>query len=196
MPTLILLNGPPGGGKSTLARMYAQAHPLTLNLDIDLVRDMLGQWRSDPHSAGMLARAAVLAAARVHLGAGHDVVIPQFLGRLAFVEQAEALAGEVGAAFCMVVLLDTEANSLRRFARRGPVDDRPVSDEEFARMYGRLLDVLAARPAAVVVRTTDGDVDAAYQAVVAAVSVSLRMLGEERPDGGGGVEGGGRRVGS
>ena len=69
MATLILLNGPPGGGKSTLARMYAEAHPLTLDLDIDLVRDMLGQWRSDPHSAGLLARAAVLAAARVHLTA-------------------------------------------------------------------------------------------------------------------------------
>jgi predicted kinase len=172
--TLILLNGPPGAGKSTLARMYAEAHPLTLDLDIDLVRDMLGQWRSDPHSAGLLARAAVLAAARVHLTAGHDVVIPQFLGRLAFVEQAEALAEEVGAAFRMVVLLDSEENSRCRFSQRGPVDGRPVSDEEFARMYGRLLDVLAARPTAVVVRTRDGDVNGAYQDVVAAVSGAAR----------------------
>jgi predicted kinase len=169
MALLALLNGPPGAGKSTLARMYAQAHPLTLTLDIDVIRDMLGRWKSDPHSAGILARAAVLAAARVHLAAGHDVVIPQFLGRLPFVEQAEALAQEVGVRFRMVILLDSEENSLRRFARRGPVDSRPVSDEEFAGMYGRLLDVAAARPTAAVVRTEDGRVERAYQDVLAAL---------------------------
>jgi hypothetical protein len=130
---------------------------------------MIGGWRNDPHAGGLLARAAVLAAARVHLTAGHDVVIPQFLGRLMFVEQAEALAVEVGATFRMVVLLDTEENSLRRFARRGPIDGRPVSDDEFAGMYGRLLAVVAARPAAVVVQTSDGDVGGAYRDFISAL---------------------------
>jgi predicted kinase len=167
---LILLNGPPGAGKSTLARMYAEAHPLTLNLDIDQVRDMLGQWRSDPYSAGLLARSAVLAAARVHLAAGYDVVIPQFLGRLMFVEQAEALAREIGVAFRMVVLLDSKENSLRRFAARGPVDGRAVSDEEFAGMYDRLLAIVAARPNATVVPTAEGEVGRAYRDLVAAVA--------------------------
>ncbi len=31
MPRLIALNGPPACGKSTLARLYAEDHPLTLN---------------------------------------------------------------------------------------------------------------------------------------------------------------------
>jgi len=172
--TLILLNGPPGSGKSTLARMYAEAHPLTLNLDIDLVRDMIGQWRSDPHSAGLLARAAVLAAARAHLAAGHDVVIPQFLGRLAFVEQTEVLAQDVGATFAMVVVLDTEGNSRRRFDRRGPIDGRPVSGEEFGRMYARLISVIAARPDASVVWTSDGEVQRAYRDIEVAVARSAR----------------------
>ena len=41
MPRLIVLNGTPGCGKSTLARMFADDHPLALNLDIDQVRGFL-----------------------------------------------------------------------------------------------------------------------------------------------------------
>ena len=42
MPHLVLINGAPASGKSTLARMYADEHPLTLALDIDVLRAMLG----------------------------------------------------------------------------------------------------------------------------------------------------------
>jgi predicted kinase len=44
MRSLILLNGPPSSGKSTLARRWVLGHPLALNLDIDVVRGLLGAW--------------------------------------------------------------------------------------------------------------------------------------------------------
>jgi hypothetical protein len=97
MARLILLNGPPGCGKSTMAQMYVNDHPLALNLDIDRVRSLLGGWRADPQAAGLLARAIALAAARVHLSSCHDVIVPQHLGRAQFIEQLERLAQEVGA---------------------------------------------------------------------------------------------------
>ena len=71
-PRLIVLNGPPAAGKSTLARRYAADHPLTLNLDVDRVRDLIGGWRDDPGAAGLLARSVAVAAARTHLLAGRD----------------------------------------------------------------------------------------------------------------------------
>jgi hypothetical protein len=70
-----------------LAHRYVEEHPLTLNLDIDRIRDLIGGWRDDPSAAGLLARAVALSAARTHLAAGQDVVIPQFLGRAEFLEQ-------------------------------------------------------------------------------------------------------------
>jgi hypothetical protein len=143
--------------------MYADAHPLTLCLDIDRVRDMLGQWRRDAAAAGRLARAIAVAAARTHLATGHDVVIPQFLGRVAFIEQLAELAQATGAGFHHVVLMDSKENSLRRFAARGPVDGRPVSATELAEMYDRLLGVIAGRSDTRVVRTSDGQVDRAYR---------------------------------
>lgn len=44
MARLVLINGAPASGKSTLAQMYVDEHPLTLALDIDVVRAMLGRW--------------------------------------------------------------------------------------------------------------------------------------------------------
>jgi predicted kinase len=160
VPRLILLNGPPGCGKSALARMYVDQHPLALNLDIDRIRDLLGQWRSDPHAAGLLARGIALAAARTHLAAGHDVVVPQFLGRLTFIEQAEQVAAEAGASFHEVVLLDSKENSAARGAGR-------ASAAELPEMYDRLLAVVAERPGTKTVGTRDGDIDGAYRAFVA-----------------------------
>lgn len=160
VPRLIVLNGPPGCGKSTLASMYVDSHPLALNLDIDRIRDRLGQWRSDPRAAGLLARAIALAAARTHLAAGHDVVIPQFLGRVAFIEQAEVLAASVSASFHEVVLLDTKEDSVARGAGRAHA-------EELAQMYDRLLAVVAARPGTRRVVTRRGDIDGAYRDFVA-----------------------------
>jgi hypothetical protein len=176
-----VLNGPPGVGKSTLAGMYADEHPLALNLDIDRVRSLIGRWRDDPAAAGLLARQIALAAGRAHLLAGHDVIVPQFLGRVVFLEQLEDLAQQVGATFHEIVLLDGKDNALRRFAERprqaaGWVDHpawetaaEAAGTEELSAMYDRLLSVIASRPAARVVPTTAGQVDQAYRDVMASI---------------------------
>lgn len=92
MAALVLLNGPPGVGKSTLARRFVADHPLALALDIDVVRSMLGRWMDAPTDAGLAARALAMAMIRTHLAAGHDVVVPQFLGRVDFVVELAAVA--------------------------------------------------------------------------------------------------------
>jgi len=155
--------------------MYVNEHPLTLNLDIDRIRDLIGRWRDAPETAGLLARALALAAARTHLRAGHDVVIPQFLGQATFLEHVERLSHEVGADFQEIVLLDSKENTLRRFAERSRAAADPAHMEaqemlersggldELSAMYDRLLSVLASRPTAKVVPTTSGQVEQAYQ---------------------------------
>jgi predicted kinase len=182
VPRLILLNGPPGCGKSTLAQMYVDNHPLALNLDIDRVRSLIGRWRDDAHAAGLLARAIGLAAARSHLASGHDVVIPQFLGRLPFIEEVERLALEVGADFHEIVLVDSKENALRRFAERSrsaadpahveaqEMLDRSGGVEELSAMYDRLGSVVAARPTAKVVPTYSSQVEQAYRDFLSSLS--------------------------
>jgi hypothetical protein len=143
--------------------MYVDRHPLALNLDIDRVRDMLGQWRLRSSAGGVLARAIALAGARTHLVADHDVVIPQYLGRLEFVSQLSDLAADVGARFHELVLMDSKESSVARGAGR-------ATDAELALMYDRLLVVIAARPSADVVWTRAGRVSDAYRDLIAVLS--------------------------
>jgi predicted kinase len=122
---LIHLNGPPGIGKSTLAQLYVDDHPGVLNLDIDQVRGLIGGWRDRFEETGEIVRPIALSMAAAHLGAGRDVVMPQYLGRLTEIERFETLAQDSGAEFCEIVLMDTKQRALERFTRRGENDDHP-----------------------------------------------------------------------
>lgn len=79
MSRLIHLNGPPGIGKSTLARRYVADHRGVLNCDVDVLRTLIGGWQSDFQAAGALIRPAALAMIRAYLDNGHDVVLPQMM---------------------------------------------------------------------------------------------------------------------
>lgn len=177
MPRLILLNGPPGIGKSTLARRYVEEHPFALCLDLDVLRRLLGGWQQDRAAAGLLARRLALAAAREHLHGGRDVVVPQYVARAEFIAQLDSVAAETGAGFVEILLTDSKPNALARFhARAG---DPQLADqhaeaiaglqkpEDLERMYDRLAGILAVRAATVVVPTRAGAVDAAYVALLA-----------------------------
>ncbi|GAA3435784.1 AAA family ATPase [Kutzneria kofuensis] len=166
---LLLLNGPPGVGKSTVAARYVDDHPLALNLDIDVLRAQLGRWQEDAARAGVLARALALSAARTHLLAGHDVVVPQFVARAEFIDQLAALAREVGVDFVEVVLLDTKENSLRRFQARDDTS-KAADPQELSTMYDRLAALIATRPWTRPVPVAEGEVEETYTRLLASLT--------------------------
>ncbi|MGV8909438.1 MAG: AAA family ATPase [Propionicimonas sp.] len=185
MTSLIHLNGPPGIGKSTLAALYANRHPGVLNLDIDSLHPLIGGWQDEDNHTHELLRPVALAMATTHLRGGHDVILPQYLGRLTEIAKFEKVAREQGAAFREIVLLADRTEAIARFDRRsddsewGRYNRRLVAlsggPAMLASMYDRLLEILPARPDAVVIGCEPDAVEATYAAL-------LEVVGRQAPE--------------
>jgi adenylate kinase family enzyme len=78
---IVLIDGAPGSGKSTIAQLLTQDIRLALAVNIDVIKHALGQWETDASAAGLQARRLALAMADEHVGAGNDVIIGQYLAR-------------------------------------------------------------------------------------------------------------------
>lgn len=121
---LILVNGPPASGKSSLARRYVEEHDRVALVEVDTLRMTVPDWEHDGATrriAAELAGEAIVA----HLGAGHDVVMAQYFGRLGNVVMAEDLARAQGVEFVEVILATSAALAIDRFrARRRDLAER------------------------------------------------------------------------
>lgn len=157
MSRLVLINGPPASGKSTIALSLAQDRPLTLALEVDAIKHALGRWDADPSASGLHARRLSLALAGAQLRSGFDVVIGQYLAKTPFIEELEHLSGECRARFHEFVL-DLDAASLAaRLAGRALNPDRPehqinnrlVGPADAAQLVRSLQSLRESRPGAV-----------------------------------------------
>lgn len=124
MTRLVLINGAPGSGKSTIAQALAQDKAMTLALDIDGLKHSLGRWDEDPSASGLHARRLATALASEQLRAGFDVVIGQYLARTPFIEDLERMAARHGARFYEFVLDLDAATLAKRLAERAGNPDR------------------------------------------------------------------------
>lgn len=124
----------------------------------------------------MQARALAIAAASMHLQAGRDVIVPQYLGRVDFILELARLANVVAASFVEIALAAEPADAAERFRLRS--DDPQCQTHRdaalllshddtaaWSQMRDRLIQVLAARPGTVVIRSSVGEIDQSFAAL-------------------------------
>ena len=152
---LILLNGPPASGKSTLARRYVDDHDGAVLVEVDALRMTLPNWDSD-EATRLVARDLAGTAVVEHLGAGRDVVMAQYFGRLGYIVLLDDLARERGAAFVEVILATGAALAIDRFRarRRAMIErgerhpERDIADADVEAFILDAVDRLARLPTA------------------------------------------------
>lgn len=152
-------------------------------LEIDAIRCSLGRWE-DLEESRLIARSLATAMADSHLRAGHDVIVPQYLGRTEFIDTLDRLAQRRRGDFIEILLVDTEAAVADRFAARRvelsaagrahpQVDVNELSiSTTIAEAFERLRAVAAQRRRTQVIAVTDG-LEHAHRAL-------CRELGEGR----------------
>jgi predicted kinase len=180
---LILLNGPPASGKSTMATRLVAARPLALNLDVDAVRSALGAWIELPRESGLAARRLAIAMVTTHLAHGHDVIVPQLLARDTFVLELEAVAKQAAARFIEIALIVDRFETVRAFESRSasPESQQHRDAQQLIEQSGGtdglraihdlLVEFLDTRPNVRRVEVIRGDIESTLRLVEAAIAV-------------------------
>ena len=166
-----MVNGPPGIGKSTIARRYCEFHPFTLRIDVDDIRDLISDWQRDPTAAGTLARRMTVEMARAFLGAGHDVIISQLFGKAADLETLQTMANDVGSEMHEFIVMADRVTARQRFLGRGGEKFEQLRDnehwiEQFDELYDRVQDMVQVRTQAVVIEALEGQASETLQALI------------------------------
>ncbi|MFI6305311.1 AAA family ATPase [Amycolatopsis thailandensis] len=183
MARLIHLNGPSGVGKSTLARRYANEHPGTLALDLDVLAGFIGGWKENFFAALEMARDHGRELALRHLRQGYDVILPQLVTvhdrdpDPAF----EAVALGAGATYIEVALVIDDRAYRQRLRGKRPVNDVEAHlqamlegpDSDLAdRIRGHLDEYLTSRPRVIQLDTTGVGEDESYVRLLKALDAT------------------------
>lgn len=76
---LIIINGPAGVGKSTVARRIHQDMPLSVYIDVDEIRKNINNYAEERRTSGLLAFEISLKIVSCSLENGHDVILDKMM---------------------------------------------------------------------------------------------------------------------
>jgi predicted kinase len=133
---LILINGPAGVGKSTLAARLHAALPLSLHLEVDTWRRFISGYKKHREESLRLAYAVSLAALDAYLAAGHDVIVDKMILESSMSPNAFLDVGtKRGAENYEIFLTASQETVLARIEARGLAEDSLLTREKAVQFF-------------------------------------------------------------
>lgn len=172
-PKLILLIGPVGIGKSTIAKRYIDDHPLAMDATGDSIIVLLGQWLKNEDKARELLFDLLKSLVATHLSNGYDVVWPSVDAEHADV--IEKIASEHNAKFVEVALLTSKEEAVQRLMERGTWGEEgapPITEKDIVligNMYDKMIVNLKKRPSIIQITSVKGNIDDTYRQFIKAI---------------------------
>jgi predicted kinase len=162
---LILINGPAGIGKSTIAQKVHPALPLSFLLDIDAQRRYISGYREHRKESGELVIKLSLAMVEDYLQNGHDVVIDKFLTDAKISESFLELGRKYNATVFEFVLNADKETLIARANERGFREGSMLTPEKVPEFWEAMQNYIKSRPQAIVVDTMTMNADNTFEYV-------------------------------
>jgi predicted kinase len=163
---LVILNGPSGVGKSTLAERLHRDMPLSVLIEVDAWRRFISGYREHKEESLTLAYRFSLAAAEACLEAGRSVIVDKaVLDADPFLDSLYALGTKHTADIREFLLIARKETLLKRADERGLAPDSLLTREKVVELGEKAHEFKQSRSQAIVVDTEELSPDAVYDRV-------------------------------
>ncbi len=147
---------------------------MALNLDIDTLWFMMGQWEASRPTSHTQKMKLAYALASTHLEAGFDVIVAQHLEKEKYHVEFAKIAKATGAVCIEILLRNNLDVAIERFIKRGiasgyPSGFRPGGivdtggrERHIALMHKQVEEIASGRTDIKIIDVVDGEVEATY----------------------------------
>lgn len=167
---LVIINGPCGVGKSTIASGLHQSIPLSLLVEIDAIRWMISHYNEHAKETSEYSYVTSFAMIDGYLKTGHSVIVEKMMRNGMHLDRMIEIAQANGAHATEIILWARKEFVLARAAERGYRKDSLLTPEKCERFWHEIDDLKAERPNAIVIDVEYLSPDKVVEKIRSAVS--------------------------
>lgn len=156
---LIIINGPTGVGKSTIAKKIHAEFPLSFLLEIDAQRRYIGEYKKNYKESGKLSLVVSNAIIDGYLQSGHDVIIDKVIVKTSTILDFIEIAKKHNAEIYEFILNSSKATLVKRAAERGYTEGNSLTPEKVEKFWEAIQKYIKDRPNSIEINTDKLDVD-------------------------------------